>query len=90
MILDERIMRLIAVGASVSANCGPCLETNVNKAKENGASEVEIAEAIWVGTLVRRGAASKMDELASKLNRKLPSSKQLTKDVCECETHVRK
>ena len=29
MKLDERILRLIAVGASVSANCQPCLEVNV-------------------------------------------------------------
>jgi len=84
MILDERTLRLIAVGASISANGETCLQTNAAKAKESGASEIEIAEAIWVGTLVRRGAASKMDKVAASVNRTIPSSKGIPNDVCEC------
>jgi AhpD family alkylhydroperoxidase len=61
MKLDNRTIRLIAVGSSITANCQPCLEINVNKAREAGASEQEILEAIDVGKLVRKGAASKMD-----------------------------
>ncbi len=68
MQLDERTMRLIAVGASIAANCQPCLQTNVTKALENGADEQEIAQAIQVGKMVRQGAASKMDKFASSLN----------------------
>ena len=84
MLLDERILRLIAVGASISANCESCLQTNSAKAKASGASEMEIAEAIWVGTLVRRGAASKMDKIAARVNRNVPSTKDVSNDVCEC------
>ena len=58
MMLDDRTLRLIAVGASITANCQPCLETNIKKALENGAGEGEVAEAIQVGKMVRRGAAS--------------------------------
>ena len=65
MKLDDRIIRLIAVGASISANCQSCLETNVSKALENGADEQEIAEAVAVGKMVRNGAASKMDKYIS-------------------------
>ena len=84
MILDERTLRLIAVGASISANCQPCLQKNAAKARENGASELEIAEAIWVGTLVRRGAASKMDEFASRVNQAVHPPASISIDGCEC------
>ncbi|MBI5929653.1 MAG: carboxymuconolactone decarboxylase family protein [Chloroflexi bacterium] len=66
MKLDNRTLRLIAVGASVTANCQPCLQTNVAKALESGADEQTIMEAIEVGKMVRQGAASKLDELANR------------------------
>jgi AhpD family alkylhydroperoxidase len=64
MALDNRTKELIAIGASISANCQPCLEYHTGKARENGSDEEEILEAIEVGKLVRRGAASKMDKFA--------------------------
>jgi len=48
MQLEERIMRLIAVGASITANCQPCLQTNIAKARENGCDEQEIAEVLGI------------------------------------------
>lgn len=84
MKLDERTMRLIAVGASITANCQPCLEINVTKALENGADEQEIAEAIVVGKMVRKGAASKMDQFASNLNQATPSPASATDGGCGC------
>jgi AhpD family alkylhydroperoxidase len=83
MILDERILRLIAVGASISVNWKPCSNINVAKARENGASEQEIAEAIWVGTLVRREAAIKMDRFAKRLCKTNPGS--LSEPCGSCE-----
>lgn len=68
MKLDDRTLRLIAVGASITANCQPCLQINVSKALECGADEQEIADAIKVGKMVRQGAASKMDKFASSLD----------------------
>jgi AhpD family alkylhydroperoxidase len=67
MKLDEHYMRLIAIGAAVACNCSPCLEINLTRAKECGADEPEIAQAIWVGRMVRRGATSKMDEFIESL-----------------------
>lgn len=61
MELDDRIRELIAIGASISANCQPCLEYHAGKALENGATEKEISEAIEIGKIVRSGAALKMD-----------------------------
>ncbi len=68
MRLDVQTLELIAVGASVAANCQPCLEHSVGKAVEYGADDQQIAEAIEVGRRVRQGAASGMDHFASSLN----------------------
>ncbi len=84
MKLDNRTLRLIAVGASITANCQPCLEGNVAKALENGADRQEIAEAIEVGKMVRRGAASKMDRFASSLNQAAPLAAGLPDEGCTC------
>lgn len=84
MKLDEQILRLIAVGASIAANCQPCLQTNAVKAQESGATEQEIAEAIWVGSMVRRGAATEMDNFAANINKSVPLSVSLSTERCEC------
>lgn len=68
MTLDDRIKELIAVGASVTANCHPCLRYHVAKAKETGATEEEVTEAIAVGKMVRKGAAAKMDQLVASVS----------------------
>ncbi len=65
--MDERTKKLIAVGASVGANCHPCLEYHVGKAQEFGIERSEIAEAVEVGKAVRGGAAAGIDRLALKL-----------------------
>lgn len=61
--MDTRMKELIAIGASVTANCQPCLKYHVAKARENGVSEQEIKDAITTGRMVRKGAMSMMDEL---------------------------
>lgn len=80
MSLDNRILELIAVGASIAANCQPCLEYNVGQALQYGADSQQIAEAIEVGKRVRQGAGVKMDKFALKL------SPLTTSGGCECES----
>ena len=72
MELDKRTLKLIAVGASIGANCKPCLQTNIALALESGADEQEIEAAITVGKMVRKCAAT-MDKLAASLNQALPT-----------------
>lgn len=67
--MDTRIEELIAIGASITANCQPCLEYHVQKAKENGADEQQISRAIEVGKMVRKGAAGKMDKVILNISR---------------------
>jgi AhpD family alkylhydroperoxidase len=90
MKLDDRTIRLIAVGASITANCQPCLEMNFTKALETGADEQEIAEAIEIGKMVKKGAASQMDKFASGLSNVVPSSAAGTDGGCECDSFPRR
>ena len=85
MTLDNRILALIAVGASVTANCQPCLEINVGTAQKCGADEQQIAHAIEIGKRVRQGAASKMDKFAAGLNYATRSS-VAPDDECGCSS----
>jgi AhpD family alkylhydroperoxidase len=66
-MLNEKTTELVAIGASITANCQPCLEFHVTKAREFGASTEEIMAAVEIGKLVRRGATAKMDRYATPL-----------------------
>lgn len=54
--MDEQTKELIAIGASVSGHCQPCLATHVMKARELGAGEGDIQTAIEIGFMVEKGA----------------------------------
>jgi AhpD family alkylhydroperoxidase len=80
--MDVRIEELIAIGASITANCKPCIEYHVAKARENGASDQEISEAVAVGKMVRRGAASKMDQFTSAVLAGADTSEKASEGGC--------
>ncbi|ABQ26628.1 carboxymuconolactone decarboxylase family protein [Geotalea uraniireducens] len=67
MELNDRIRELIAVGASITANCQPCLRIHVEKALKSGADPQEVTAAIEIGKRVRKGAADKMETFSSNL-----------------------
>lgn len=67
MAMDDKLKELIAVGASITANCQPCLQYHADKALEFGADPQEVTEAVEIGKRVRKGAATKMDTFASGL-----------------------
>ena len=66
-MVDSKIKELIAIGASVSANCHPCVKYHVSKARQMNIEEKEIQQAVEVGKMVRKGAAGRMDELISEI-----------------------
>lgn len=84
MALDNRLRSLIAVGASVSANCQPCLVRTLELALGEGADGPQIAEAIEIGRRVRRGAGSKTDEFADSLLGRSPGSAAAGDEGCVC------
>ena len=82
--MDEQTKKLIAVGASVGANCHPCLEHHVGKALEFGIDRNKIMETINIAKAVRQGAASSMDKLAMTLiQNRLPSTSGVN-EACSC------
>ncbi|MFQ5602903.1 MAG: carboxymuconolactone decarboxylase family protein [bacterium] len=82
--MDNRIKELIAVGASVTANCQPCLRYHVSKAQENGANEREIVEAIEAAKLVRKGAITKMDQLVATIFKNTETEVNASTEGCGC------
>jgi len=58
---------LIAIGASVTAHCQPCLTYHVGKAREMGIGEQEIREAVSVGQKVEKGSMSAMRDFTGDL-----------------------
>jgi AhpD family alkylhydroperoxidase len=83
MDLDARTASLIAVGASVTANCQPCLETNTARAAKYGATSPEIADAVEIGRKVRAGAAAKLDAFAAGLGAAAPADRP-AQATCGC------
>ncbi len=84
MKLDNRTKELIAVGASLAANCQPCLQFHVTKARESGADDAEIAVAIGVAKAVRKGAAAKMDDFAAGLGAEAATANSGAGQGCGC------
>ena len=70
-MIDKKITELIAIGASVSCNCHPCVKFHLDKARKLGIESENIKDALKVGMMVRSGAAGQMDELLSEVSREL-------------------
>lgn len=62
--MDEKTKELIAIGASVSGHCQPCLTYHVDQAKRLGIGDDEIKEAIAVGKMAQKGAMAAMNKFA--------------------------
>ncbi|MDM0085872.1 MULTISPECIES: carboxymuconolactone decarboxylase family protein [unclassified Variovorax] len=55
--LEPRIKELIAVAVTHVTQCESCLTLHVKNARRLGATEGEIAEALWVAAQLRAGGA---------------------------------
>ena len=55
--LSARDKELIAVAAAHITRCPYCIEAHTKRAKESGATEEEIAEAIFVAVVMSAGAS---------------------------------
>ena len=72
MELSEKVKEFVAVGASFTANCQPCIQYHVEKALASGADSGEVKAAIEVGRQVRKGASAKMDQFSSSMKETNP------------------
>jgi AhpD family alkylhydroperoxidase len=65
--LDERTRELVAVAASVAANCLPCLRYHAGQAEKLGISRPEMREVAEIARQVKRRPAADMDQLIESL-----------------------
>ena len=65
--MDDLTKELVAIGASVTANCEPCLKYHVKMAREYGAGEESILASVEVGKMVKKGAMTKYNEFISSI-----------------------
>ncbi|MCL5036741.1 MAG: carboxymuconolactone decarboxylase family protein [Chloroflexi bacterium] len=65
--MDEKTKELIAIGASVSAHCQPCLAYHLGKVRELGITDDEIQSAIEIGFMVEMSARSAMRKQAGEI-----------------------
>ena len=67
MRLEQREKELAAIGASIGANCRPCIEHHLPGGREAGLSEKELTDAVTTARAVRHGAVElfsvRVDEL---------------------------
>jgi AhpD family alkylhydroperoxidase len=52
----ERMKELIAMGASVAANCHPCMDHHLARCDDLGIDRAEVVAAVQVGLMVNHGA----------------------------------
>ena len=65
--IPRKYKELISLGAALTTQCPYCLEKHTKLAKENGATEEEIAETIMITATLRSGAAMGYGLLVMKL-----------------------
>lgn len=67
MPLEQTDKELTAIGASIGANCRPCIEHHLAAGREAGLSPAELADAVSTAHTVRREAvellAARIDQL---------------------------
>ena len=56
MPLEQRDKELAAIGASIGANCRPCIEHHLGAGHEAGLSQAELDDAVATAYELRRGA----------------------------------
>ena len=66
-VLTNREIELIAVGASIAANCGSCLLHHVDAARSAGATDEELLAAVAIGEKIKAEPSQQMRQLAARL-----------------------
>lgn len=84
-LLSEDIRELIAIGASIAANCEPCFRAHYKKAKDAGVTKEKMLEAVAVGDGVKKASASNILNLADRYLKDNKSLKMIGEEAEEDE-----
>jgi arsenite methyltransferase len=80
--LSDKHKELVAIGASVTAHCQPCLVYHLDKAKQTGAADREIKMAISIGKAIQKGSNAAMDEFIDQQGQSVKAHES----ICRQET----
>jgi AhpD family alkylhydroperoxidase len=82
--MNTQTEELIAIAASVTANCIPCVQYHEAKTRGCGVPDEEIAQAIRIAKRVRKGAGGKMDEALASTTAASASAPVQEAGACGC------
>jgi len=87
-LLSAQVRELVAIAASIAANCEPCLEYHYDKARKLGVSAEDMNGAVAISLTVKEAPARAMVELADRLmGRKVaPAPAAAVGDCCTPST----
>lgn len=77
MKLNTKIMELIAIGASLTANCQPCIKYHLKAAKDLGVTEEEIEEVLKLAKAIKIHSSKVMDKFTKQI-----MSGEIIEEVC--------
>ena len=63
---SSAVEELVAVGAAIGCNCMPCLKYHIDKARELGVSDEDIARAVALGSKIKQTPARLILDLADR------------------------
>ncbi len=84
MKFDTRLTELMAVAASVTANCQTCLAFHVEQARAAGADRDELVQAVDIGRRVRSGAAAELNHVIQDLLQDQATASSRPATGCGC------
>jgi AhpD family alkylhydroperoxidase len=67
MALDQKTRELVNVGVAVGINCQSCLDFHVKKARELGATNSELADAVRAARDMKLTVSTRLLEHAGKI-----------------------
>ena len=83
--LSNREQELVALGAALAANCVPCIEYHIPRARKAGLSDPEIKEAIEIADKVRKTPARLVLQTAlARIDGHQPDSAETIETGCGC------
>ena len=80
--LSLREREFVALGAALAANCIPCVEFHIPKARAAGISNAELSEVLALADKVRQVPAKKVLEVANRLVKGENAQTHSTLDQC--------
>ena len=65
-VATPSVIELVAIGASIASNCGPCFKYHFAQAQKLGVSKEDIANAVATAEMVKNAPDREIKKLARK------------------------